>query len=87
VNWVQNLRAAGAATLKQGRRTTEVTAVELPLDEAAAVLKVGMAAALKIPMVGSMIGGWYGITAESTPADYQAAAREHAGFELRPKGA
>jgi deazaflavin-dependent oxidoreductase (nitroreductase family) len=87
VNWVQNLRAAGTATLKQGRRSIEVRAVELPLEEAASVLQVGMTAALKIPMVGSMIGGWYGITANSTPADYEVAAREHAGFELRPIGA
>ena len=84
VNWVQNLRAAGEATLKQGRRTTEVLAVELAPDEAAAILHVGLATALKMPMVGSMIGGWYGITAGSTPADYEAAARLHAGFELRP---
>lgn len=84
VNWVHNLRAAGQATLKQGRRTTTITAVELTPEDAAPILQIGLANAMKIPMVGTMIGGWYGISADSTPADYQASARAHAGFELRP---
>jgi deazaflavin-dependent oxidoreductase (nitroreductase family) len=84
VNWVHNLRAAGEGTLKHGRRSTKIKAVELTPEEAAPILQAGLAAALKMPLVGSMIGGWYGITTASTPADYQAAARVHAGFELRP---
>jgi len=85
VNWVRNLRAAGgAATLAQGRNRQPITALELTPDEAAPILRTGLTAALKIPMFGSMIGGWYGLTARSSPEDYQAAARAHAGFELRP---
>src|SRR6266545_4930836 len=39
VNWVRNLRAAGKGTLTRGRRSEAVSVVELPTEEAAAVLK------------------------------------------------
>lgn len=85
VNWVRNLRAAaGEATLAQGRNRQPITAVELTPEDAAPILRTGLTAAMKIPMFGGMIGGWYGLTATSSPEDYLAAAREHAGFELRP---
>ncbi|CAA9553908.1 MAG: hypothetical protein AVDCRST_MAG33-1123 [uncultured Thermomicrobiales bacterium] len=37
--WVQNLRAAGKAELRQGRRMRRITARELPVYERAAVLR------------------------------------------------
>lgn len=39
VNWVRNLRAAGQATVSTGRRSEELAARELPLDEAAAFFR------------------------------------------------
>jgi deazaflavin-dependent oxidoreductase (nitroreductase family) len=82
-NWVRNLRAAGVATLRRGRRDEAVVAVELPIEAAAPILQAGLAAALKIKVFGPMVGGWYGITPDSSPADYLNSARSHAGFELR----
>lgn len=84
-NWVRNLRAAGEATLRQGRQDTRVVSQELPVDAAAQVLRATLAPVLKMRVFGPMIAGWYGITAESLPADYLNAARNHAGFELRPR--
>lgn len=82
-NWVRNLRAAGEATLRQGRRDEVVVAVELPAAAAAPILQAGLAPALKTKLFGPMVGGWYGITADSPLADYLDAARKHVGFELR----
>ena len=86
VNWVHNLRAAGVATLKRGRRSEPVVAVGLSPDAAAPILQDTFATVLKVKGFGPMIGGWYGVTSESTPADYLASALVHPGFELRPAG-
>lgn len=86
VNWVHNLRAAGQATLKRGRRTETVVAVELTPEAAAPILEATFAIVLKVKGFGSMIGGWYGVTAASTPADYLASAHAHPGFLLRTPG-
>jgi deazaflavin-dependent oxidoreductase (nitroreductase family) len=45
VDWVRNLRAAGEATLTRGRHTEAITAVELPPEEAAPILKRSLASA------------------------------------------
>jgi deazaflavin-dependent oxidoreductase (nitroreductase family) len=83
VSWVHNLRAAGVATVRRGRRTWAVTAVELDPDEAGPILQGGMAPVLKAPVFGPMIAGWYGIDRDSTAADYSASAHRHPAFELR----
>jgi hypothetical protein len=85
-NWVRNLRADGAARLRQGRRDEAVIAKELPVDAAGPILQAGLAPALRMKVFGPMIGGWYGITADSSSADYVTAAKAHAGFELRAMG-
>jgi deazaflavin-dependent oxidoreductase (nitroreductase family) len=82
VNWVHNLRVAGVATLKHGRRSEPVGAVELTPEAAAPILQATLATVLKVKGFGPMIGGWYGVTAASTDADYLASARLHPGFEL-----
>jgi deazaflavin-dependent oxidoreductase (nitroreductase family) len=84
VNWVHNLRASGEATVKQGRREDAVVAVELAPEVAAPIMEAGFKPFLKIKGFGSLVGGWYGLTAESSSADYLAAARGHACFELLP---
>ena len=85
-NWVRNLRAAGEGTLRHGRRDEPIKAVELSFGEAVPVLESAMKSVLRIKGFGSMVGGWYGLTATASPADYEQAARDHAGFELRPAG-
>jgi deazaflavin-dependent oxidoreductase (nitroreductase family) len=82
-NWVRNLRAAGEATLRQGGRDQTVVAVELPVAAAAPILQAGLAPTLKTRLFGPMVASWYGITADSLPADYMTADRMHVGFELR----
>jgi hypothetical protein len=45
VNWVRNLRAAdGHAKLRRGRTTEEITAVELPAEQAAPILRYNLQA-------------------------------------------
>jgi deazaflavin-dependent oxidoreductase (nitroreductase family) len=83
VAWVQNLRASGIATVGHGRRQQAVEATELSPDAAAPVLEAGLRPILRVPILGPMIAGWYGIDRDSTAADYRVAARRHPAFELR----
>jgi deazaflavin-dependent oxidoreductase (nitroreductase family) len=39
-DWVQNVRAAGEATLRRGRRQERVRMVELPADQAGPLLRI-----------------------------------------------
>ena len=39
-DWVQNVRAAGEATLRRGRRQERVKMVELPADQAGPLLRI-----------------------------------------------
>jgi deazaflavin-dependent oxidoreductase (nitroreductase family) len=82
VSWVHNLRAAGRAAISHGRRTRGVTATEVAPTEAAVVLEAGLRPIMRVPVIGSMIAGWYGIDRHSTVEDYDRAARRHPAFEL-----
>ena len=82
VSWVHNLRAAGTATIGNGRLTRTVTATELAPPEAAVVLEAGLRSIMRVPLIGSMIAGWYGINRHSMVEDYLAAAARHPAFEL-----
>ncbi len=82
VSWVHNLRADWTATIRHGRRTRTVTATELEPHEAAVVLEMGLRSIMRVPILGSMIAGWYGIERRSTRDDYLAAAGRHPAFEL-----
>jgi deazaflavin-dependent oxidoreductase (nitroreductase family) len=82
VNWVANLRAAGELTLRRGRRTRRLRAVELTPEIAAPYLEEGMRSVIGLPLFGSMITGWYGIDRHSTAEDFLAAAGQHPAFEL-----
>ena len=85
VAWVHNMRAAGTAEIGRGRRRRTVDAREITPAEAAPHLEAALRSILRIPGLGSMIAGWYGITKASTSADYLAAAHRHPGFELRDR--
>jgi len=83
VAWVHNLRAAGTAEIGRGRRRRTVDARELTPAEATPHLEAALRSMLRIPGVGSMLAGWYGISKASTHEDYVAAAGRHPAFELR----
>jgi deazaflavin-dependent oxidoreductase (nitroreductase family) len=85
VAWVHNLRAAGEAEIRHGRRRAPVIAREISPAEAAPHLETALRSILRVPGVGPMIAGWYGITKASTTTDYRAAADRHPAFELRPR--
>jgi deazaflavin-dependent oxidoreductase (nitroreductase family) len=82
VAWVHNLRAAGEAELRHGRRRETVAAEELSPETAAPFLEAGMRDVMRVPRIGTMIAAWYGLGRESTSADALEAARRHPGFEL-----
>ena len=82
VSWVHNLRAAGRATIGHGRRTRTVTATEIEPAAAAVVLEAGLRPIMRVPLIGTMIAGWYGIDGHSSVEDYLAAAGRHPAFEL-----
>ena len=55
VNWVLNLRAAGAATITQGKRKARYAAEQVQGEEAALVLRDCLAAYLPSPLAGPML--------------------------------
>jgi deazaflavin-dependent oxidoreductase (nitroreductase family) len=82
VQWVQNLRASGQATIRRGRTNHPMTATEIAPEVAAPALQAGMRPVIGAPVFGSMIAGWYGVDRDSTAEDYLASARLHPAFEL-----
>ena len=66
VNWVHNLRAAGAATLTQGKRKARYAAEQVYGEEAALVLRDCLAAFLPSPMAGPMLRQRIAVTADSS---------------------
>lgn len=76
VDWVRNLRAAGAATLTRGRRTETVNASQLPAAEAAPLLQAEVKA-------GNPFMGYYGIAANSSQEEFEQASVTHPVFLLQ----
>ena len=91
--WVQNLRVAGEAKLTEHHRDLQVKAVELPSDEAAAILRRILAPHRRSRLLRALLGprfrppigilSRYGIRVDDTPAEYLAEARRHPLFELK----
>ena len=77
VDWVRNLRAAGEAILTRGRRAETVNARELPKDEAALVLRADIKR--------NPFARYFGVTAESSLAEFEGAAVRHPVFVLERK--
>ena len=59
-----------------------MTATEIAPLDAAVVLEAGLRPIMRVPVIGPMIAGWYGIDRHSTVDDYLAAAGRHPAFEL-----
>ncbi len=65
VNWVLNLRAAGAATITQGTRKARYAAEQVQGEEAALVLRDCLAAYLPSPLAGPMLRQRIAITTDA----------------------
>ncbi|HYX50652.1 MAG TPA: nitroreductase family deazaflavin-dependent oxidoreductase [Ktedonobacteraceae bacterium] len=78
VDWVRNLRAAGEAILTRGRRSETVIARELPPGEAASVIREEI-------KDGNPFMHYYGITADSSPEEFERAAASHPLFVFERK--
>jgi hypothetical protein len=78
VDWVRNLRAAGEAILTRGRRAETVNARELPQGEAALVLREEIKG-------GTLLGRYFGVTADSSLEDFERAVVRHPVFVLERK--
>jgi deazaflavin-dependent oxidoreductase (nitroreductase family) len=81
-NWVRNLRVAGEATIQTGGRHQRLQAAELPLRDAAPIMRKALARFLARPLTAPMLRSWYGVDAASSDADYLEQARRHPIFEL-----
>jgi deazaflavin-dependent oxidoreductase (nitroreductase family) len=93
--WARNLRAAGEATvLHPGGRRSPVHAIEVPPDEAAAILRGVLEPYRQVRLLRGLLGSRvrppvavlrrYRIRIDDTPQDYLDEAWRHPLFELRP---
>ena len=90
--WVQNLRVAGEATLTEHHRALQVKTVELPPDEAAAILRRILEPYRRSRLLRALMGPQFRppigvlsrlrIRIDETPEEYLAEARRHPLFEL-----
>ena len=82
VNWVLNLRAAGAATITQGSHRATYAAEQVEGEEAALVLRDCLAAYLPSPLAGPMLRQRIAVNADA-PLDVLAVeARRTPVFRL-----
>jgi deazaflavin-dependent oxidoreductase (nitroreductase family) len=81
--WVRNLRTAGRATIRVGRRREEVIAVELDHAAAAEFIRDVLAPHAR----RSRFGGWFVGTIDKIDIEHpEEAAIGRPVFELRPAG-
>jgi deazaflavin-dependent oxidoreductase (nitroreductase family) len=95
--WAANLRAAGEATITDQGGSVPVQAVELPPEEAAAILRRALEPYRQSRLLRALLGprwrppvallGQYRIRVDETHEEYVAEARRHPLFELRPTSA
>ena len=79
-DWVQNVRAAGEATLTRGRRQQRVRMVELPADQARPILRTSPT---EVPAsVGLMKQA--GLVSSGRPEEFEALAGTCAVFRIDP---
>ena len=95
VGWARNLRAAGEATIvRPGGPRSPVHVIEVPPEEAAAILRHALEPYRQSHLVRRLLGSRvrppvallrrYRIRIDDTPQDYLAEAQRHPLFELRP---
>jgi deazaflavin-dependent oxidoreductase (nitroreductase family) len=94
--WGRNLRAAGEATIiRLGGQRSPVHAIEVPPDEAAAILQRALEQCRQVNLLRRLLGSRvrppvallrrYRIRIDDTPQDYLAEAQRHPLFELQPE--
>jgi deazaflavin-dependent oxidoreductase (nitroreductase family) len=81
-NWVHNLRKSGQATLRRGRRRETVLALELPLEEAASILKGALTPYFRKRLMRSQLRSNYHVSPDSSAEDWNNAAMYHPAFEV-----
>ncbi|MBI3692026.1 MAG: nitroreductase family deazaflavin-dependent oxidoreductase [Mycolicibacterium aromaticivorans] len=79
-DWARNAKAAGAGTLSRGRRSRQVTIVELGAEEAKPVLR---AFPEQVP-VGVMFAKRSGLVQQGTPDEFEALAGTLTVFRFDP---
>ena len=77
VQWVRNIRAAGTATLTHGRRSEAISVTELPVQEAAPVLKQYL-------LNGAQVGPYFDATKNSPLEAFEREAPRHPVFRITP---
>jgi deazaflavin-dependent oxidoreductase (nitroreductase family) len=92
--WAANLRAAGEATLIDGSHRVPVRAVELPPEEAGAILRRALEPYRRSRLLRALFGpNWrppvallrrYRVRVDDTLEEYIVEARRHPLFELLP---
>ncbi len=78
VNWVRNLRAAGAAHLTRGRQSEPIDVVELGSTEAAPILQRFLQAYHLVPFIPPS----FSVTPHSPLADFEREATHHPVFDI-----
>ncbi len=97
VNWVRNLRAAGEAVIRRGRRSEPVHAIELAPETAGQLMHDTLAIFHRRRFLRVLLGPTvrppaailyrYNLRVDAELADYVAEARRHPLFELLPHDA
>ena len=82
VNWVLNLRAAGAVTITQGKRKARYAAEQVRGEEAALVLRDCLALYLPSPMAGPMLRQRISLAADAPLDAFEVEARRTPVFRL-----
>jgi len=78
VQWVHNLRAAGAATVTRGRHSETISVTELPAQQAAPILKQYLS---QVPTVRS----YFDATPDSPLEAFEREAPRHPVFQITTK--
>ena len=78
VNWVRNLRAAGAAQLIRGRHVESIGTFELSAREAAPILQRFLRTYHLVPFIPP----YFGVTSQSPLADFEQEAARHPVFRV-----
>jgi deazaflavin-dependent oxidoreductase (nitroreductase family) len=78
VNWVHNLRVAGAAQLTRGRRREAIGVAELGAADAAPVLKQFLTNFQLVPFIRP----YFDVTPQSPLSDFEREAAQHPVFRI-----
>jgi hypothetical protein len=79
-DWVQNVRAAGEATLRRGRRQERVRMIELPADQARPLLRMWPT---EVPASVALMKQ-AGLVSSGRPEEFEALAGTCSVFRIDP---